>query len=433
MIPLTTLPHSYKINCSRPTDPGYKLLYGQRPAMDRTPSMHSEIKVIEYKNKDAWDEYVEKHPDANPYHMYEWLTAIRETYGHNVYALAAVLPSDGVVSSENRRPIEKIVGLLPLVHLKNLFLGNRLVSMPYFDHGGILADDRLIEKRLIRNAILLGRKLNAQRIELRHLHHLEYLQSGLDAEDVGGGNVRTGCLETLYDEKKEPLDLKLVLKEHKVRMLMPLPASSETLLKSFKSKLRSQVKRPVKAGLEAKIGGIELIEDFYRVFSANMRDLGSPVHAKAFPASILERFQDKARIVVVYKMDEPVASSVMVGFRELMINPWSSALRSFSKFSPNMLLYWSMLAYACDHGYRSFDFGRSTANEGTYRFKAQWGAEPQGMYWYTVWLHQSERQEVGKIESPENPNRSLAVNLWRRLPIPISRVFGPIIRKHIDL
>ena len=147
-------------------------------------------------------------------------------------------------------------------------------------------------------------------------------------------------------------------------MLLDLPDSSEEMMKSFKSKLRSQIKRPLKDGLVAKIGKSELIDDFYSVFCANMRDLGSPVHGKKMITTVMALFGEAANIVMVYKDKIPVACSLVIGFRDVLENPWASSLRQFSRFSPNMLLYWTMLAFACDNGYRKFDFGRSTPRRG---------------------------------------------------------------------
>ena len=44
-------------------------------------------------------------------------------------------------------------------------------------------------------------------------------------------------------------------------MLIELPESSEKLMESFKSKLRSQIKKPLKEGLNAMVGGLELIDE----------------------------------------------------------------------------------------------------------------------------------------------------------------------------
>lgn len=306
------------------------------------------------------------------------------------------------------------MGLLPLVHMNSPLLCNRLVSMPYFDHGGIIADDIDCEEKLINSAINLGRRLNIDRIELRHLNKIFCLENG--KYDPAGNRLQ------FFSEWS--------VRSHKVRLLLSLPYSSEKLMKSFKSKLRSQINRPIKAGLTAKLGGIELLDDFYHVFCISMRDLGSPVHAKRLPQLVMAHFPGSARIVVVYKAGEPVAAGLMVGWKDVMINPWASALRNHSKDSPNMLLYWTMLAYAADHGFRQFDFGRSTPEEGTYRFKTQWGAQPYPMYWYTLWMNQAK--EANQM-STESKKKALLINLWRRLPVPITRVIGPAIRKHIDL
>lgn len=213
-------------------------------------------------------------------------------------------------------------------------------------------------------------------------------------------------------------------------MLLDLPDSSDELMKSFKSKLRSQIRRPTKEGLVVKNGGVELIADFYSVFCVNMRDLGSPVHSRILIETVMEVFAETASIVIVSKDDTPIACSLIVGFKDILENPWASSLRDFSRLSPNMLLYWTMLAYACDNGYRQFDFGRSTPGEGTYKFKKQWGAEPHPLHWHTVFLN-------GKLApgatAAEKDKFSKAIQYWQKLPVPATRLLGPMVRKHIAL
>ena len=82
-----------------------------------------------------------------------------------------------------------------------------------------------------------------------------------------------------------------------------------------------------------------------------MRDLGSPVHSRKLIETVMEVFAETASIVIVFKDDTPVACSLIVGFQDTLENPWASSLREYSRLSPNMLLYWAMLEYACDNGY----------------------------------------------------------------------------------
>lgn len=349
--------------------------------------MPMEIKQINSKSFKPWDKYVYNHPNATLYHLLSWKTVIEKTYGHKTYYLAAFNKNS-------------LTGILPLTHLKHFVFGNSLISIPFFDMGGILADNEETEKALLTKAIKLAESLKVDTIELRH----------------------TKLLSSLESQNSK-------LKTHKVRMLLKLPESSETLMKSFKSKLRSQIKKPIKEGLESKIGSMELLDDFYKVFLINMRDLGSPVHSKKLLQNVLEQFNEHTKIVIVHKDNKPYAASIISGFKDTMENPWSSSLRQYGRLSPNMLLYWAMLEYACNKNYKYFDFGRSTPEEGTFKFKQQWGAQPDPLHWHYISLN---GKPVNKKAS-EKSKFNKAIQYWQKLPVPLTGILGPMIRKNIGL
>jgi FemAB-related protein (PEP-CTERM system-associated) len=309
---------------------------------------------------------------------------------------------------------QRVLGVLPVVHLRHAIFGNGLVSMPFLDGGGILADGREAEESLLAEVVRLGERVGARYVELRHERALE------------------SCRGTsLHGLARPPSSrpLRVVTKSHKVRMLLRLPNSPEMLLKSFKSKLRSQVNKPLKEGFTTRVGGLELLKDFYEVFLVNMRDLGSPVHSVKLMQHALIAFAEHARIIVVYRSTEPVAGALVIGFGNVLRNLWASSLRKYASLGPNMLLYLRMLEYACDHGYGLFDFGRSSPGEGTYRFKEQWGAVPEPLYWHYLSLD-------GREPGPEDAGKArfeTATRCWRRLPLIVTRIIGPSIRKHISL
>jgi FemAB-related protein (PEP-CTERM system-associated) len=179
--------------------------------------------------------------------------------------------------------------------------------------------------------------------------------------------------------------------------------------------------------MTCRIGRLEELEGFYSVFSVNMRYLGTPVYPKLFFNNILEEFPENTWICSVYMGNTPVASGFLAGFKNRMEIPWASSLRSHNRFSPNMLLYWSCLKFACEQGYKTFDFGRSTAGESTYKFKEQWGATPSPMIW-SYWV-----REEGNIPdlTPRNPKYRLAIGIWKRLPLPVTQILGPRIIRNI--
>lgn len=375
------------------------------------------IEIFQQTDKHDWDTYVLSNTDANLYHLASWKNVIEKTYGHKTYYLMAKRTlSEPIKSSNSTNPKKSVVGILPLVHLKHYIFGNNLISIPFFDMSGILADDEAAEKALTHEAIKLGEKLKADRIELRHTQPLSWINS----------NEFNGLI---HNSKIKNRDCRVKTQSHKVRMLLNLPGSSEELMNSFKSKLRSQINKPVKEGLKAKIGGLEHLDAYYDVFSANMRDLGSPVHSKKLISNVLKQFSKNAKITIVNKDNKPVACSIIVGFKDTLENPWASSLREYSRLSPNMLLYWTMLEYACDNGYKYFDFGRSTPDEGTYKFKAQWSAKPHPLHWHYISLN-GQRIDT---ETTEKSKFNKAIQCWQRLPVPVTKIIGPMLRKHIGL
>jgi FemAB-related protein (PEP-CTERM system-associated) len=287
------------------------------------------------------------------------------------------------------------------------------VSLPFLDGGGILADDRVAEVRLLTEAVRLGQNAGARVIELRQERPVDACESGRLAALAGLGHGA----------------LRVATRSHKVRMLLRLPESADALLQSFKSKLRSQISRASKEGFTSRVGGLELLEDFYEVFAINMRDLGSPVHSAALMRQCLIAFPEQARIVVVYRATSPVAAALVIGLGEVLSNPWASSLRRYASLGPNMLLYLRLLQLACERGYRMFDFGRSTPGEGTYKFKEQWGATPAPLHWHYFSLD-------GKPPAAQQADAvqfRMAARCWRKLPVSVTKIIGPRIRKHLSL
>jgi hypothetical protein len=92
-----------------------------------------------------------------------------------------------------------------------------------------------------------------------------------------------------------------------------------------------------------------------------------------------------------------------------------------------MFLYWSALKFACENGYRFFDFGRCTPGKGTYRFKEQWGAKPMQLYWYYWVRNNGPAPDV----SPQNPKFQLAIWLWRHVLVTLTRQMGQVIVKNL--
>jgi serine/alanine adding enzyme len=369
------------------------------------------VEVAAGPDEKAWDTYVLNHPEATPYHLYGWRRIIADTYGHKTWYLIARINSGQNTlpgSSPKDWQCGQIVGVLPLVHIKHFVFGNKLISMPFVDCGGIVAKAREVERALLSEAIRLGREQGVSSLELRHVQPID-------------------CLDGIDLPGKEGRPISVATKSHRSRLLLALPKTRDQLWESFKSKLKSQIKKPLNEGLISRVGGIELLNDFYKIFLINMRDLGSPVHSRDLMRNVLEEFPDRARIFVVYKGKTAVAASLVVGFRGVLGNPWASSLRKYARLSPNMLLYFRMLEYACEQGFSHFDFGRSSPGEGTFKFKEQWGARPVNLHWHYISLNNQPVDEHDKSKFEK------AIYYWQKLPVCLTAIMGPRVRKYIAL
>ena len=277
-------------------------------------------------------------------------------------------------------------GLLPLVRVRSRLFGDYLLSMPFMSYGGPVGSDDA-KKALAEAAVAEAERLGVDLMELR---------------------------------TRQPLDLDLPRSDRKITVLKSLPDDPETLwTDGLKAKVRSQVRRPMKEGMEARIGA-DLVDPFYEVFSVTMRDLGTPVLPKTFFEEIAARMSDQVVFSVVEYEGRPAAAGCGFLWKGEYEITWAGALRELSRKAPNMLLYWSLMEESVRRGASTFNFGRCSPGSGTHRFKSQWGTEDQPLPW-TQWA----RGGVAATPNPDSAKFRLATQVWSRLPVSVTNRLGP--------
>jgi serine/alanine adding enzyme len=329
-----------------------------------------------------WDEFVGRHPGATAYHRAAAVDIGRRAFGLETFYLSAL--------DDNGR----FAGVLPLVEQSSLLFGRFLSSVPFFTYGGILANDPRIAAALADAAGALGRERRAKHVELRHSAPLERIS--------------------------------LADRTDKVSMVLPLPADEAALSKQLGSKLRSQIKRAEREEPTIHWGGAELLADFYHVFSRAMHDLGTPVYPPHFFARTAEALAGMIDVLVIRVKGKAEAAAILVRHGERIEVPWAACSPAGKRGALNMRMYWEMLKLCVSRGAKAFDFGRSTVDSGTYKFKAQWGAQPLQLHWY-YWL--PEGAEIPRLNQ-SNPKYEMAAKAWQRMPLWAANLIGPwLVRK----
>ncbi len=336
------------------------------------------VSIAERVDGAAWDAYVESRGDVFGYHSWRWRRVFEGAFGHEpVYLLAR---EGGVIT-----------GVLPLVQIKSMLFGRTLTSLPFLNYGGVKADAPEIGQALAARAHEEAVARKCSHVELRHV----------DRQFAG-----------------------LPCKTHKVAMHLPLaPAMWDALDR----KVRNQIRKAEKSGLVVERGGEAFVDEFYGVFARNMRDLGTPVYSRRLFDEVLRAFPDRAQLHVVRLNGAPIAAGLTYRTPQMVQLPWASSLRPYNSLCPNVLLYWDAIQFGQEAGAAIFDMGRSTPNEGTFKFKAQWGANPVPLHWEYALTTPGELPNV----SPANPKYQMAIALWQKLPLAVTMRVGPMIVRAI--
>ena len=335
---------------------------------------HQPIDTIE------WQSFVDTRKHSTIYHDPRWQSIVENYFKHDYHT----------VSCRDRQG--NLIGTLPLVHVKSRLFGSFTISMPYFNYGGPLAEHPQIEEALLNHAAELSKTIGCEHMEIRET------------------KARGHWAST----------------QRKVSMILPLPGSDELLDKQLGSKLRAQVKKAESNDLTVEFGSHELLDNFYTVFARNMRDLGTPVYGKKLFAEILSKFPDSAFISVVKQHGNPLAAGFLLGYNDKLEIPWASSIRSKNHLGANMFMYRNILREAIDRKYEYFDFGRSTIDASTHRFKKQWGAVEHQLHWH-YWTRNGETPSL----NPDNPKFKLAIMVWQRLPVFITKIIGPPLARNL--
>jgi FemAB-related protein (PEP-CTERM system-associated) len=350
------------------------------------------ITIHRYKEsfKTAWDQYVSGHPDATIFHSISWKTVIESSFGHKSQYLLAT--EDKNPQPDNSRKSPRIVGILPLIRMKSFFFGNYLSSLPFAEIGGVLADDEKTAEFLLEHAIGLSERDGYDYLELRNRKAVSTLPSK----------------RLYYNFRRE---------------ILP---STDQNLKLIPRKARRMIRQGGKFGLYSAFGN-QFLNDFYGILSKNFHRLGTPIFPLKLFKNFLEIFNDCVKILVVKNKEEiPIAGVFTFFFKDQVLPYYAGSLFEYRKLAPNDFMYWELMRYGCENGYKIFDFGRSKEDTGSFHFKRHWGFEPQPLAYQYHLIRLKQLPDL----SPSNPKYRKKIDLWQKMPLTVTKLVGPHISRY---
>lgn len=326
--------------------------------------------------------FVARAPRAGFWHRPAWMRAVRRVFDY---------PDCSLVARRGGR----VVGTLPLARTPTLTLAVHLTSVPFGVYGGVAGEDDAVEAALLERARKLAISDGADVLELRHRHPKP---TGLPESD-------------LY-----------------VTFERELPARPEDALAMLPRKARAAARQARDRHALRFDEGLWYVDDLHRLFSMNKRHLGSP----PLPASFFEALRDELRgnvfIHLVRMEREPIAAVMSFSFRDTLLPYYSGGIAALEHTQCNNFLYWKLMEWAVERGFRRFDFGRSRRDSGPFHFKKNQGFEPAPLH-YAYYLVRGSRLPS---LNPSNPVFDLPRRVWQRLPLPVHEALGARLSRYLS-
>lgn len=284
-----------------------------------------------------------------------------------------------------------VKAVLPLFELKSFLFGHALISTPYMVYGGPLGDEdaKLV---LIEEAIRLGEQKQVDYIDLRCQEH---------APDIGWSQ-----------------DLYVTFKK-------PLCDTHEENLKAIPRKQRAVIRKSEKHGLAFAFE--DNIENFYKLYSTSVRNLGTPVLAKSYFERLLATLKQQCSVLTVYHNNTPLTSVMSFIHQDTIFPYYGGGVQQARQFGANDFMYHQLMRAATEQGLKQFDYGRSKVGTGPYRFKKHWGFEPKTLSYRIIPIRATEPPNL----NPTNPKYQLMIRTWQKLPLQISNRIGPYLARRL--
>ena len=199
----------------------------------------------------------------------------------------------------------------------------------------------------------------------------------------------------------------------------PLFPDAEATLESIPKKTRNLVRKALKQPFRMEYG-VRQLKHFEHLYAANMRRLGTPCFPSKYFANLVKNFGDLVDVREVWLENKPMAASLNFFFRAEMHIYYAAADTKFNALGPNTFMYYDHLCWAGKSGYKSFDFGRCKRGTGVFEFKRHWNTTMRELPYEVVLIRRKELPNF----TPTNPRFQLAIKVWQRLPLSLTRVIG---------
>lgn len=324
------------------------------------------------------------HPSGSFFHTSAWAKVLVESYGYRPVYFA--VRSTGGLSA-----------LLPVMEIHSVLTGKRGVSLPFSDYADPFAADAEQYRSLAVFAARYGREAGWKALEIR-----------------GGTNPWTESSPSY------------VFLGHNV----DLAKSEQEILSGFRTNMKRNITKSLKGGVSVQIShSADAMEEYYRLHCITRKGHGIPPQPLRFFRKIQEHVLQKGMGFIALSLyrGRIVAGAVYFHHGKRAIYKYGASTREGKDTRANNLVMWEAIRWYQKNGYKEFCLGRTEPdNEGLKEYKSGYGSREYPIPYYKYAIADGQ---VVRMGSGDGMRRFQ--NYYRQVPIPVSRVIGSFLYRHI--
>jgi hypothetical protein len=336
------------------------------------------VQIVDPLAVAEWDALVMSLPGHSFFHSSAWARVLVETYGYVPKYFTAWV--DG-----------QLTGVIPLMEVNSWLTGKRAVGLPFSDECEPIGEGIDL---LLKAATNEGARRGWKSWEVR-------------------GSIG------------EPVQSQGTYYSHTLALGCPDAA----LLKSFDSAVRGAIKKAEKANLTVTIGhDIADMRVFYDLNCKTRKKHGVPPQPFSFFQNLHQHIIAKRQgfITLARTGDTPIASNIFVHAGRRAVYKYSASDEEFRALCGPNLVLWRAIQWCNQAGIQDVDFGRTLIdNVGLRRFKRHWNTEERTLSYFKYNLR-AKQFVTGKGESSQSREK-----IVRHIPIPIARMIGSVLYRHV--
>jgi len=297
-----------------------------------------EIRVASEKDASLWDRLVESSPHGTIFHTWKWLKIAEKHTNSRLYPL---------IGYKGTEP----VGIFPLFFQKKTFL--KMVFSPPPHVAIIYLGPVLVDYD----------KLKRSKREINFVEFQKQIDKFIK-EELKANYISISLPPGLPDPR--PFQWNGYEVEPAYEYVMDLSKGIEYIWqKNYDKKLRENINRAIRRGIYIEEGGKKELEVIYDLMIERYAEQDRIVTVpKEYLLDVYDAFSENIKIFVAKYEEEIITGTIDIYYKDKIVS-WIGNPRPRVKISPspNDLLNWEAMKYACEHSFRYYEMVGAAGNE----------------------------------------------------------------------